>query len=67
MKMLEKILVATDFGNGSNDAVKTALSVAKSFRSDVVLLHVVPSTLAVFCHHRRDYNADCSAIAADRR
>ena len=46
MKLLERILLATDFRQGGDDAVKTALFVAKTFRSNVVLLYVVPSTLA---------------------
>jgi nucleotide-binding universal stress UspA family protein len=46
MKLLERILVTTDLGRGSDDAVKTARSVVKTFHSDVVLLHVMPGTVA---------------------
>ena len=44
MKLLEKILVATDFSPGADDAVQTAVFVAKQFHSEIVLLHVVPGT-----------------------
>jgi len=44
MKLLERILVATDFGDGSDDAVRTAVCVAKTYRPDVLLLHDVPSS-----------------------
>ncbi|MBN2217597.1 MAG: universal stress protein [Pirellulales bacterium] len=42
MKLLEKILVATDFTSGANDALQMAVFVAKHFRSEIILLHVVP-------------------------
>ncbi len=42
MKMLEKILFATDFSKSSEDAMQTVLSVAGKFNSQVILLHVTP-------------------------
>jgi len=44
MKLLEKILVATDFGSGADEALRMAVFVAKHFQSEVVLLHVVPGS-----------------------
>jgi nucleotide-binding universal stress UspA family protein len=43
MKLVERILVATDLGPASNDAVKTAAFVAKQFNAQVFLLHVMPA------------------------
>ena len=48
MKLLEKILVATDFSPVAEDAVQTAVFVAKQFNSEICLLHVVPGTVD-FC------------------
>ena len=42
MKLLEKILVATNFGKDSDQTVKAAVSVAKTFNSEIILLHVIP-------------------------
>ena len=42
MKLLEKILVATDFGMDTDQTVQTAVSVAKTFSSEIILLHVIP-------------------------
>lgn len=44
MKLLEKILVATDFGSGAEEALRMAVFVAKHFQSEIVLLHVVPGS-----------------------
>ena len=44
MKLLERILVATDFSRGAHDAVQMAVFVAKRFDSEILLLHVVPGT-----------------------
>lgn len=41
MKLLEKILVATDFGSGAHDALQIAVFVARQFHSEIILLHVV--------------------------
>ena len=48
MKLLEKILVPTDFSPAAEDAVQTALFVAKQFNSEICLLHVMPGTVD-FC------------------
>lgn len=42
MKMLEKILVATDFGRSAGDALKTIQTLADAFGSEVILIHVIP-------------------------
>lgn len=42
MKLLEKILVPTDFSKGADKAVKSAISVAKTFNSEIILMHVIP-------------------------
>ena len=44
MKLLEKILVATDFTPGAHDALQMAVFVAKHFHSEIILLHVVPGS-----------------------
>ncbi len=45
MKILERILVPTDFSHAAKDAVRTAIFVAKKFSSEICLLHVIPGTL----------------------
>jgi len=42
MKLLEKILLATDFSDSSESAVKMALTLAEKFDSEIILLHVLP-------------------------
>ena len=42
MKLLEKILVATNFGKDFDQTVQAAMSVAKTFNSEIILLHVIP-------------------------
>jgi nucleotide-binding universal stress UspA family protein len=42
MKLLEKILLATDFSGSSESAVKMALTLAEKFDSEIILLHVLP-------------------------
>lgn len=42
MKMLEKILVGTDFTSAAHDALVTARAVAKVFKSRLILMHVIP-------------------------
>ncbi|NIN00174.1 MAG: universal stress protein [candidate division Zixibacteria bacterium] len=42
MKLLEKILLATDFSQASNDALQMAVFVAKAFRSRIIPIHVIP-------------------------
>jgi len=41
MKILDKILVATDFSSPADDAVKMATFVARRFDSEIILLHVI--------------------------
>lgn len=45
MKLLEKILVATDFSAEADDAVKAAAAIASRFGSEVHLLHVLPAAI----------------------
>lgn len=42
MKLLEKILVATDFGKSAGDAVQTARTLAGAFGSEIIFIHVIP-------------------------
>jgi nucleotide-binding universal stress UspA family protein len=42
MKLLEKILVAIDFSQPSKDALRMAILLARAFRSEVVLIHIIP-------------------------
>lgn len=42
MRIIEKILVATDFGSAANEALKTAGWIAGKFAAEVCLLHVMP-------------------------
>ena len=44
MKLLEKILVPTDFSPAAEDALQVAVLVAKRFQSEITLLHVVPGS-----------------------
>jgi nucleotide-binding universal stress UspA family protein len=48
MKLLERILIATDFSPGADDALATGALVAKQFDSEVTLLHVMVGTVD-FC------------------
>lgn len=41
MKKLEKILLATDFTEAAYNALQTAMSIAKIFNSDIILIHVI--------------------------
>ncbi len=36
------VFIRTDFGKGADQAVKKAVSVAKTFNSEIILLHVIP-------------------------
>lgn len=45
MKLLEKILFATDFSKSSNKAIKNAIGLAKIFHSKITLLHVIPDDI----------------------
>ena len=42
MKLIQKILVGTDFGHSSKTAVLQAIQVSKQFGSSVTLVHVIP-------------------------
>ena len=61
MKLLERILVATEFGQSEADTVRTAVTVACAFESEILLVHVIPDI--------RDSPLDLSAQknAADER
>jgi nucleotide-binding universal stress UspA family protein len=45
MKLLEKILVATDFERASKDALQMASVLAKEFHSEIILIHVIPEIM----------------------
>ncbi len=61
MKLLERILVATGFGQSQADTVRTAVTVARAFGSEILLVHVISEI--------RDSPLDLSAqkTAADER
>ena len=42
MKLLEKILVAMDFGQPSGHVLRMATLLAKAFHSEIILIHVIP-------------------------
>jgi universal stress protein E len=42
VKLLERILVATEFGESQADTVRTAVTVARTFGSEMLLVHVIP-------------------------
>jgi len=43
MKLLHKILLATDFSQSANEAMKRSIHLAKIFKSEILILHVIPS------------------------
>lgn len=43
MKLLHKILLATDFGQSSEQAMQMAIRLAKIFKSEILILHVIPA------------------------
>lgn len=45
MKILKKVLLATDFGKSTNNLVKNAIDVCKLFDSKIVLVHVLPGDI----------------------
>ncbi len=51
MRLLEKILIATDFSPGANAALNAGLLVAQQFHSEVILLHVIRGTVD-FCSQK---------------
>ncbi|HBH85498.1 MAG TPA: hypothetical protein DDY34_17085, partial [Bacteroidales bacterium] len=42
MKLLEKILVPVDVNTNSKAQMKTAIEIARSYNSEIILLYVVP-------------------------
>jgi nucleotide-binding universal stress UspA family protein len=42
MKLMEKMLLATDFNEAANDAMQTAIMLAKRFVSEIILIHIIP-------------------------
>jgi nucleotide-binding universal stress UspA family protein len=53
MKLVKRILVATDFSPSADDALKTATSIAKQFQSEVLLLHVIPGDVEATTEERQ--------------
>ncbi|MEN8137092.1 MAG: universal stress protein [Bacteroidota bacterium] len=45
MKLLEKILLATDFSKSSENVLNNAISLAKIFKSKIILVHVMPEDI----------------------
>ncbi|OYT15756.1 MAG: hypothetical protein B7C24_11310 [Bacteroidetes bacterium 4572_77] len=45
MKLLKKILLATDLGKTSQAVVESALNMAKIFKSKIILVHVLPNDI----------------------
>lgn len=45
MKLLDKILLATDFSKSSNNVVENAIVLAKTFQSKITLIHVLPDNI----------------------
>lgn len=45
MKLLKRILVATDFSSTSDNVVENAINMAKTFESEIVLIYVLPTDI----------------------
>ena len=45
MKILKKILLATDFSKSSENMVENAIDIAKLFESKIILIHVLPDQI----------------------
>jgi len=45
MKLLEKILIAQDFGKSSENVISSAIELAKIFQSTIVPIHVLPDNV----------------------
>lgn len=45
MKLLEKILLAQDFGKSSENVVETAIELAKIFHAKIIPIHVLPDDI----------------------
>jgi nucleotide-binding universal stress UspA family protein len=54
MKLLETILLTTDFGKGSAPAMDAAVALAQTFESKLVLLHVIAESLLPFLSDEGD-------------
>jgi len=54
MKLLETVLMTTDFGNGLAPSMDATLSLAKKFGSKLVLLHVIPEELLPYLSDEAD-------------
>ncbi len=61
MKLLERILVATEFAESQADTVRTAVTVARAFESEVFLVHVIPEI------HDSPLDVPTQKTAADAR
>ncbi len=46
MKLLEKILLATDFSKSSENLLEYAINLAKTFHSQIIPVHVLPDDIA---------------------
>jgi len=42
VKQLERILLATEFGQHQADVMRTAVALARAFQSEILLVHVIP-------------------------
>ncbi len=45
MKLIEKIIIATDFSKSSENVVENAIDLAKTFQSTVTLIYVLPNDI----------------------
>lgn len=45
MKLLEKILLAADFSQSTDNVVENAIGLAKTFQSQIILIHVLPDDI----------------------
>jgi len=45
MKILKKILLATDFSKSSENMVENAIDIAKLFESKIILIHILPDQI----------------------
>ncbi len=46
MKLLERILLASDFSKSSENLLEYAINLAKTFHSQIILVHVLPDDIA---------------------
>lgn len=46
MEILERILLATDFSKSNDNVIESAIGLSKTFKSKVVLLHVLPGDIS---------------------